>query len=55
VRGLELVVILRLAGEGSLVLPARVTRVSEKDSGLSLSFGSIKEAARDKIMRVVLH
>jgi hypothetical protein len=53
-RGLELLITLRLEGEDPLTLPARVTRVSDKDSALSLSFGPIKEAVRDKIMRIVL-
>jgi hypothetical protein len=53
-RGLELLITLRLEGEGSLTLPAKVTRVSDRDSTFSLSFGPIKDAVRDKIMRNVL-
>ncbi|MBN1799562.1 MAG: PilZ domain-containing protein [Spirochaetales bacterium] len=54
-RGMELILLMKLKPDEPLVLQTRVARVSEKDASLSLAFVSIKEAVRDKIMRVVLH
>ncbi len=53
--GLELILLMKIMPTEPLVLQTRIARISEKDSSLSLSFISIKEAVRDKIMRVVLH
>jgi c-di-GMP-binding flagellar brake protein YcgR len=53
--GLELILVMKLMPNEPFALQTRVARVSKADSSLSLSFVSIKEAVRDKIMRVVLH
>ena len=53
--GLELILLMKLIPNQPFVLHTRVARISQKDSSLSLSFFSIKEAVRDKIMRIVLH
>jgi c-di-GMP-binding flagellar brake protein YcgR len=53
--GMELILLMKLRPDEALALKTRVARVSGTDSSLSLSFVSIKEAVRDKIMRVVLH
>ncbi|MEJ2663212.1 MAG: PilZ domain-containing protein [Spirochaetia bacterium] len=52
--GLELVMMIKTETGETLVLPVRVTRVAQKNNSISLTFGPIKEAVRDKIMRMVL-
>jgi hypothetical protein len=53
--GRELILIMRLNAQEDLVLPGRISRISDKDTSISLSFVGIKETVRDKIMRLVLH
>ena len=53
--GQEIILFLSLPDKERLLLQARITRVSESDSSICIQFNSIREATRDKIMRVVLH